>query len=106
VAEARVSEPDERVVIELWAQPGGLPRELTARLVARAFSLPAVHPHRPVLVCVPRRDVAVLALAHGYVNDSSTRAAGATCLIEGWVDDVPHAEPDEVRHVPSAGCAR
>jgi hypothetical protein len=104
VAEARVSEPDERVVIELWAGTGDLAPEAAAALVARAFALPAVRPRRPVLVCVPRRDVAVLAQAHRHVRDDWTRAAGATSLIEGLVDADPPAAVDDDLLPTSAGC--
>jgi hypothetical protein len=85
LAEARVSEPDERVVIEFWVDPSGLPAEVTAQLVEQAFTRPAVRPRRPILVCVPKRDGAVLAGAHRFVSDAVVRPAGVTCLIEGHV---------------------
>jgi hypothetical protein len=91
VAEARVSEPDERVVVELWASPSDLPPELVTDLVARAFALPAMRPHRAVLVCVPRRDAALLEQAHQHVRAAWTRAAGTTCLIEGRIGTTPAA---------------
>jgi hypothetical protein len=85
VAEARVSEPDERVVVEFWVDPFGLPGEVTAQLVEHAFTRPAMRPRRPVLVCVPKRDGAVLAHAQRYVAAAAVRPAGVTCLIEGQV---------------------
>ena len=85
LAEARVSEPDERVVVEFWVDPSGLPVEATAQLVEQAFAHPAVRPRRPVVVCVPKRDGAVLAHAQRFVADAVVRPAGVTCLIEGRV---------------------
>ena len=85
LAEARVSEPDERVVVEFWVDPSGLPAEVTAQLVEQAFARPAARPRRPVVVCVPKRDGAVLAHAHRFVADAVVRPAGVTCLIEGRV---------------------
>jgi hypothetical protein len=85
LAEARVSEPDERVVIEFWMDPAGVPGEAIGQLVEQAFARPAVHARRPVLVCVPKRDGAVLAHAHRFVSDAVVRPAGVTCLIEGHV---------------------
>jgi len=85
LAEAHVSAPDERVVIEFWVDPSGLPAEVTEQLVEQAFTRPAVRPRRPILVCVPKRDGAVLAHAHRFVSDAVVRPAGVTCLIEGHV---------------------
>ena len=53
VAEARVSESGERVVVEFWAVPAALPRGLATDLVVRAFALPAVRPRRPVSSASP-----------------------------------------------------
>ena len=89
VAEARVSERDGHVVVEFWTEPTDLPRDLAGSLVARAFSLPAVRPRRPVVVCVPQRGGTVLAQARRFVQGASVRAAGVTCLIEGRVGDTP-----------------
>ena len=89
VAEARVSERDEQVVVEFWAEPVDLPTDLAGSLVARAFALPAVRPRRPVVVCVSQRHGTVLAHARRFVQEASVRAAGVTCLIEGRVGDTP-----------------
>ena len=80
-----MSERNGQVVVEFWVEGPGLPAELSAQLVTQAFGLPAVRPHRPVLVCVPRHDGAVLAEARRRVVNASTRAAGVTCLLEGRV---------------------
>lgn len=93
VGEARVSERGEQVVVELWADEPGVPAEVSAQLVTQAFAAPAVRQHRPVLVCVPRRDGALLAQAHLRVRDARTRAAGVTCLIEGHVSAAPPEAP-------------
>jgi hypothetical protein len=85
VAEARVSEPDERVVVEFWAEPADLPRDLVEALVGEAFAAPAVRRRRPVVVCVPQRHGTVLAQARRFVVDGSVRSAGVTCLLEGRV---------------------
>jgi hypothetical protein len=87
VAEARVSERDEQVVVEFWADAPGLPAELSDQLVAQAFALPPVRAHRPVLVCVPRYDGAVLAEARRHVEGGWTRMAGVTCMLEGRVGE-------------------
>jgi hypothetical protein len=94
LAEARVCEPDERVVLEFWVDPSGLPAEAIERLVAQAFAHPAVRARRPVLVCVAQRDGAVLGLAHRFVSDAVVRPAGVTCIIEGRVAvGVPSSAP-------------
>jgi hypothetical protein len=93
VAEARVSQRDEQVVIELWADGPDLPPELSAQLISHAFSLPAVEAQRPVLVCVPRRDGAMLTHARRHVDGARTRAAGVTCLIEGRISQDPSSTP-------------
>jgi hypothetical protein len=102
VAEAHVSESDERVVVEFWAEPADLPRDLGHALVARAFSLPAVRPRRPVMVCVPQRHGTVLAQARRFVRDPRVRSAGVTCLIEGSVGDLARSPGA----VAAAGSAR
>ena len=93
VAEAHVSELDEQVVVEFWADGPDLPEELSAQLVRQAFSLPAVRPHRRVLVCVPQQNGAVLAEARQCVEGAWTRTAGVTCLLEGRIGDSPSAQP-------------
>jgi hypothetical protein len=85
LAEARVSEPDERVVVEFWVDPSGVSAEVTEQLVEQAFTRPAIRPRRAIVVCVPKRDGAVLAHAHVFVSDAVVRPAGVTCLIEGHV---------------------
>jgi hypothetical protein len=85
VAEAKVSEAGEQVVVEFWAEPADLPGDLTEALVTETFALPAVHPGRPVLVCVPQRHGTVLARARRFVRDARVRSAGVTCLVEGRV---------------------
>jgi hypothetical protein len=85
VAEARVSERDELVVLDFWAEEPGLPTELSADLVTQAFALPAVRLRRPVLVCVPQRSGAVLAHVRQHVGDARARSAGVTCFLEGRV---------------------
>jgi hypothetical protein len=91
VAEAHVSERDEQVVLEFWADETELPHELSAELVRQAFTHPAVQTNRPVLVCVPRRNGGVIADARRHVQGARTRAAGVTCLMEGRVQDDPVA---------------
>jgi len=61
VADAHVSERDDRVIVEFWADGTDLPHELCAELVRQAFTHPAVRADRAVLVCVPRRNGAVIA---------------------------------------------
>lgn len=85
VGEARVSERGDLVVIELWVEEAGVPAEVPAGLVTWVFARPQVRPPRPVLVCVPRHDGGLLALARRRVRDARTRAAGGTCLVEGYV---------------------
>ena len=94
VAEAHVSERDEQVVVEFWADGPDLPTELSAQLVRQAFSLPAVRPRRRVLVCVPQHNGAVLAEARRRVEGAWTRTAGVTCLLEGRIGESPSAPPD------------
>jgi hypothetical protein len=102
VAESHVSESDERVVVEFWAEPADLPRELGEALVARTFSLPAVRPRRPVVVCIPQRQGTVLAQARRFVADARVRSAGVTCLLEGRVGDGGGTAPGGMnRRAPS-----
>ena len=88
VAEVSVSESRERVVVEFWAGPADLPHDLAQALVRDAFSLPAVRPGRPVVVCVPQRHGMLLPLARRFLRDARVRSAGVTCLMEGRVGDV------------------
>ena len=92
VGEAHVTDRGDRVVVELWSAEPGVPRELTAQLVAAAFTSPAVRPQRPVLVCIPRHGGNLLEETRHHLRDARTRAAGATCLIEGFVADLHPAE--------------
>ena len=96
VAEARVSESGQRVVVEFWSQAGALPRDLARDLVARAFTLPSVRPRRPVLVCIPRCDGALLEQARRFVQRPEVRAAGTTCLMEGVVGSALPPVPGSV----------
>jgi hypothetical protein len=95
VAEAHVSERADVVVLEFWTDTTGLPAELPAQLVDATFTLPAVRPHRPVVVCVPQRDGNLLAQARRRVADARTRSAGVTCLIEGRVGESPENSPPD-----------
>jgi len=98
IGEAHVSERGEQVVVELWADVPGVPTELTAQLVTEAFRTAAAREHRPVVVCVPRRDGNLLEQALSHVRDARTRAAGVTCLIEGYVaEDAVTGDGDDVR---------
>ena len=85
VADAHVSERDDQVVVEFWADGTDLPHELCAELVRQAFTHPAVRADRAVLVCVPRRNGEVIADARRHLRNARTRAAGVTCLMEGLV---------------------
>ena len=85
IGEAHVTDRGDRVVVELWSAEPGVPSELTAQLVTAAFTSPAVRPERPVLVCIPRHDGGLLEAARRHVRDIRTRAAGVTCLLEGYV---------------------
>jgi hypothetical protein len=105
VAEARVSESDDRVVVELWVRDGLLPADLVAAFVGRVFGLPAVRPHRPALVCLPRRDAALLAQVQSFVRSAWTRAAGTTCLIEGRIAQPPATADSNARHAASSSRA-
>ncbi|HEV7213018.1 MAG TPA: hypothetical protein VGN47_15010 [Blastococcus sp.] len=104
VADAHVSERDDLVVVEFWANGTDLPHELCTELVRQAFTLPAVRGDRAVLVCVPRRNGEVIADARRHVRDARTRAAGVTCLMEGLVQagapgsgGDPEPPPEHVR---------
>ena len=89
VAEAHVSTREGGSLIEFWSAERGLPPELSARLVAQAFSLPSVGTHCPVLVCVPRSGGELLAQARRHVQDARAHAAGVTCLLEGRIGEHP-----------------
>jgi hypothetical protein len=84
VAEARVSERGDQVVLEIWAG-ADLPQELSSQLVDHAFAHPSVRSDRPVLVCLPTRYASVLREVTHHVADPRTRVAGVTCLVEGRV---------------------
>lgn len=91
VAEAHVWERQDDITIEFWVDGADLPDTLSAELVGQAFAHPSVHAHRPILVCLPRRDGALLQHVLGHLDDPCTRAAGMTCLIEGTVREDPPA---------------
>ena len=85
IGEAHVTDRGDRVVVEFWSAEAGVPSELRVQLVTAAFTSPAVRPERPVLVCIPRHDGGLLEEVRRHVRDARTRAAGVTCLLEGYV---------------------
>ncbi|MGY1591835.1 hypothetical protein ACI79D_07655 [Geodermatophilus sp. SYSU D00708] len=89
VAEAHVWEPDEEVVVEFWVDGPDLPDPLSTQLVEQAFAHPAVRADRPILVCAPRQDGALVHEARRRIAGARTRAAGTTCLMEGRVSNRP-----------------
>ena len=84
VAEAHVWATDDRVV-EFWADPADLPRDLGEGVIAGSFLLRAVRPRRPVMVCVLQRVVMLLGQARRLVLAGRVRCAVVTCLLEGRV---------------------
>jgi hypothetical protein len=93
VAEAHVWERDQEITIELWVDGADLPGALSVQLVAQAFAHPAVRAHRPVLLCIPRREGALLQQVLRRVDEARTRAAGMTCLVEGTIREDPPVPP-------------
>jgi hypothetical protein len=89
VAEARVIDQGQRVVLEFWTSSPGLPHELRTELVGRAFAHPALRLRRPVLICAPTGDSEVLTAVRRHVTLTRSHVAGATCLIEGAVSGDP-----------------
>jgi len=85
LAEAQVAEEAERVVVDFWADAPGLPTDIGARLVGQAFAHPAVRPHRPILVTLPRGESAVLQAVEAHLDQAHSHVAGVTCLVEGRV---------------------
>jgi hypothetical protein len=83
MAEARIAVQREVTVIELWSDTSSTPNALRARLVEKVFAHPAVRAHRPVLVSAARGDSTVITEVLRRLGNPRTRAAGATCLIEG-----------------------
>lgn len=84
VAHVEVRESDARVGLEFWVDEL-LPRALRTRLTSKVFEHPALRPHRPLSVGLPRGETEVLREVRSHMADSSTRVAGATCLLEGHV---------------------
>jgi hypothetical protein len=87
VAGAQVSERDDEVLVDFWADTLDAPGSLRAHLVEQVFAHPALRMHRPVVVCVPRGDITVIAEARRHLSGARTWVAGATCLIRGDVRD-------------------
>jgi len=85
LAEARVAEEAELVVVDFWADAPGLPTNIGERLVGQAFAHPAVRAHRPILVTLPRGESAVLQHVQAHLDGARSHVAGVTCLVEGRV---------------------
>jgi hypothetical protein len=84
LAEAHVAEDADRLVVNLWAEPG-VPDDVRAHLLQEVFALPVVREHRPVLVALPRGESTVLEWVRDHLEGARSRVAGATCLVEGRV---------------------
>jgi hypothetical protein len=84
MAHVEVSEDDGRVRLDFTVDEG-LPRELCARLTGLAFAHPSLRPQRLVSAAFPRRETDVLIAVGSHLVGASTRAAGATCLLDGRV---------------------
>lgn len=95
VAEAHVWARHSQITIEFWVDATDLPEAVSAQLVELAFDHPSVHSHRPILVCLRRRDGALQQHVLRHVDDPSARTDGMTCLIEGTVrnDSPPPSIP-------------
>jgi hypothetical protein len=84
VAHVEVREHGPRVDLVFWVDER-LPGELRTRLTRSAFEHPALRTDRAVTVALPHRETDVLLEARTHLADSSTRVAGATCLLDGRV---------------------
>ena len=85
LAEVRVGDEGERVVVDFRASLSGLPADIGARLVGEAFAHPAVRADRPILVSLPRGESTVLEEVRTRLVGARSRVAGVTCLVEGTV---------------------
>ena len=104
LAEGRVEDAGDRVVVHFWTSPG-LPPQLRVRLVGLTFGHPALRPRRPVLVCVPAGDSEVLTEARAHLAGARSRIAGATCLVEGQLGSTTRTSSTGRRPLATPGSA-
>lgn len=74
-----------QVVVRFWEATHALTTEDRVELVRRAFAHESLAPRQPVLATLPHEDSELIAELRNHVTVTSTRVAGATCLVEGHV---------------------
>ncbi|HEY7050425.1 MAG TPA: hypothetical protein VH373_24635 [Jatrophihabitantaceae bacterium] len=86
IASADVQGRGTSVRVSFSISHGHLPIQVRRRLVDAVFELPEVRGSRAVLATLPLGDVDLLNGLRAHCTAMSTRAAGATCLVDAIMD--------------------
>jgi hypothetical protein len=82
LATAAVASDGQVVQLQFDIARGHLPTTARRELVDAVFALPELTPPRVVHAAIPLGDIDLLTLLRMHLGTVSTRAAGATCLID------------------------
>jgi hypothetical protein len=82
VAQVDVQDKGDRVDLVFWFDEP-VPAGMATDLAREAFQHPALQPHRPVTVALPRRRAELLGELRAHLVGSTTHVAGTTCLVAG-----------------------
>ena len=85
VATADVVDGVDAVQLRVSVDHGHLPMQVRRTLLDAVFDLPALQRSRPLQASVPLGDVELLAGLRAHCTTVGTRAAGATCLVDGVI---------------------
>src|SRR5256885_1830355 len=83
VAAAEVADDGEAVHLQFRIAAGHLPTQVRHRLIETVFELPAFAEDRNVKAALPLGDSELLEAMRGHCKELHTRAAGASCLLDG-----------------------
>lgn len=86
IAQADVSIERECVCVTFHLDAGHLPVGVRPELVDSVFSLPDIEDHSILEAAIPLGDTVLLDALRERCSSVTTRAAGATCLIEGTIE--------------------
>jgi hypothetical protein len=102
VAGAEVTAGSSCVDVHFHVRGGHVPAKVRADLVDTVFELPEVGPQRLLQASVPLGDAELLDALRRRCSSMDTRAAGATCLVDGVLAPGP-APPGRASLGPARG---
>lgn len=105
VAGAQVTAGSSCIHVHFHVRDGHLPVRVRADLLDTVFELPEIGQQRLLRASVPLGDAELLAALRHRCSSMDTRAAGATCLVDGVLVHRDQVHDADVEAPPARECS-